>query len=93
VLAGATKPISFAASLKIGSNTVQFAVEDGVAMSTAEPLTDAQSTIGPSPLDALVGKAVPSTVQLKVTKNASPAADFKTVQDIVLGIEYTAQIP
>jgi len=93
VLAGATKPISFAASLKVGTSTVQFTVEDGVAMSTASPLTDAQSTVAPSPLDALVGKAVPSTAQIKVTKNASPGADFKTLQDIVLGIEYTAIAP
>lgn len=93
VLAGATKPISFAASLKVGTSTVQFSVENGVAMSTASPLTDAQSTIAPSPLDALAGKAVPKTAQLKVTRNASPGADFKTVQDIVLGIEYTATAP
>ena len=74
-----------------GLPAVQVSFADSVAYSNAEPLTEAGSQTPPSPLNVLVGGNVDTTFQLAIAKNGNADA-FAGVEDVLLGIEYTADL-
>jgi hypothetical protein len=63
----------------------------GLAHSNAEPLTEPGSQAPPSPLNVLAGGDVDTTFELAISKNGNAAA-FAYVEDVLLGIEYSADI-
>jgi hypothetical protein len=74
-----------------GSQPVQVSLANGIAYSNAEPLTEPGSQTPPSPLNALAGGAVDRSFQLAITKNGNAQA-LASVKDVLLGIEYTADV-
>ncbi|MCJ1243563.1 hypothetical protein MMC30_000760 [Trapelia coarctata] len=72
--------------------TIQLATQDGVAYSNSPPVTDAQSKAPKSPLNALTGLPVDQTVSLTVLKNGNPGVAFESVEDVLLGVDYTASL-
>jgi hypothetical protein len=80
-----------ATSTRQGSAPVQVGFAGGLAYSNAEPLGEPGSQTPPSPLNVLAGGAVDTTFQLTIAKGAQAAALAK-VQDVLLGIEYTAHV-
>ena len=71
---------------------VTVAFEQGVAFSNAPPIADDQSSAPPSPLNAFVDVEVAQTFNLAVLKTGSPGIDFSTVADVILGIDYEADL-
>jgi hypothetical protein len=74
-----------------GLPAVQVSFADGVVYSNAEPLSEAGSQAPPSPLNVLVGGDVDTTFQLAIAKNGDADA-LAGVEDVLLGIEYTADL-
>jgi hypothetical protein len=74
-----------------GSAPIQVAFDNGLAYSNADPLGEPGSQAPPSPMNVLVGGAVDTTFQLTIDKGANAAA-FAGVQDVLLGIEYSADL-
>jgi hypothetical protein len=72
--------------------TIAIAFVNGTAFSNAPPITDAQSTVALSPLNALATTMVDQQFSLLIDKGANPGVDFSTVQDVLLGIDYTAAV-
>jgi len=67
-------------------------IEENVAASNAPPLTDAQSAAPPSPLNALVDLDADQTFTVTIDKVANPGVDFSKITDVILGLEYTANL-
>jgi hypothetical protein len=63
---------------------------DGVAFSNSPPITDPLSTAPLSPLNALTGVDATQKFSLQIDKAANPGVDFSKVNDVVLGVDYTA---
>jgi hypothetical protein len=74
-----------------GSPSVSVTFTDGLAFSNSEPLNEPGSQKPPSPLNVLSGGAVDTTFQLAIDKGANAAA-FSNVQDVLFGVEYTANL-
>jgi hypothetical protein len=72
---------------------VNVAFQNGVLASNNPPLSDAQSTVPHSPLNALAaGLSLDQVISLTIKKASNPGIDFSTVKDVVLGIEYQADL-
>lgn len=67
-------------------------LENGIALSNAPPLTDPENPSLPQPLNGLVGLSADQTFTVIIDKTLNPAADFSGVADVVLGLEYTADL-
>jgi hypothetical protein len=92
LVAGA--PLDLTASLR--SDTlppVVVQVESGFAVSNSPPLSDAESSFSPSPLNALTGQPVDQTFTVAIDKNANSTVEFEQVVDVILGVEYEAELP
>jgi hypothetical protein len=85
-------PLEFDASfapLRSPGVLVPFAA--GVAHSNAAALAEPGSQAPPSPLNVLEGGTVDTTFQLTIAKNGNATA-FTSVADVLLGIEYDADV-
>jgi hypothetical protein len=88
------KPLSLAASLiaQKPPTTVAIQVVDGAAASNAPPITDPLSTAAPSPMNVLAGQPVDQTFTLMIDPKQKPAVDFDALTDVVLGVDYSADL-
>jgi hypothetical protein len=74
------------------SRSIPVTFANGTVFSNAPPITDAQSTVAQSALNVLKGARVDQTFSLEVDRNANPGVDFAAVQDVLLGVDYSASI-
>lgn len=79
------------------SSTIQppqatLAIDRNVALSNAPPLSDSQSSLPLSPLNAFVDQDVDQTFQITIDKSNNPNVDFSTVSDVILGVEYSTDL-
>jgi hypothetical protein len=87
------KPLTFMATFRSSvSPKVNVFFEKSIAISNASPLSDAQSSAPLSPLNALVDKDVAQTFRLTINKSTNPGVDLSKVSDVILGVEYTADL-
>jgi hypothetical protein len=84
-------PLTFTAILASASTRVDVSFEKSIALSNAPPLSNSQSS-APSPLNALVDEDVAQTFRLRIDKRRNPGVDFSKVNDVILGVEYSADI-
>jgi len=84
--------ISASVSAKPTPQTIPVTLINGVVFSNTPPITDPQSSSPPSPLNALAGDIVDQTFSLVIDKAANTSVDFSTVQDVLVGIDYTASL-
>ncbi len=63
-----------------------------MVISNARPLGYPQSTTLPSPLNSFVDHIADQAFQLTINKNANQGIDFGYIKDILLGVEYEADI-
>ena len=61
-------------------------------MSNAPPIRDALSTVPDSPLNAIAGTDMDSGIALHIDKAKNPRANFSSLQDIWVGIDYIADV-
>ena len=66
-------------------------LDKGVAISNIPP-PGIPAPTPTSPLNALMDTAVEQKFQLRITKAANPGVDFSRVVDLLLGIEYAADV-
>jgi receptor-binding and translocation channel-forming TcA subunit of Tc toxin len=66
-----------------------FTIEDGMALSNAEPLKGLAAAL---PLNSLVGVSLDQPFVLTIDKSAAVAAELSKLFDVVLYLEYTATI-
>jgi hypothetical protein len=87
-------PISFSATLTAHQPTKKVAIQliDGAAASNGPPITDPQSTVALSPLNVLAGQPVDQTFALTIDPKQNPGVDFGSLTDVVLGIDYSADL-
>jgi hypothetical protein len=93
IIAGSSRPSGQAeveGSVSVPAITVQF--EDGIAASNAAPLVQEGSPIPPMPLNAFVGASVDQVFTVNIDKAHFPGVEFDEVRDLILGVEYRAQI-
>ncbi len=88
---GIDKGVSLAATLASGSKNVPVVLEDGLALSNDSSFMVGQAP-PPEALNAFVGSAVAQAFTLTIDKNANSAVDLTAVKDIVLGVEYSAEL-
>ncbi len=86
--------LSFNASLSITQPAMEAKIsfEENMVISNAPPLGDPQSTIPPSPLNSFVDHTADQGFHLTINKNANQGISFGHVKDILLGVEYEADI-
>jgi hypothetical protein len=72
------------------AKTIAVILADGFAFSNSPPITDPLSTAPLSPLNALTGVDAAQKFSLQIDKAANPGVDFSKVNDVVLGVDYTA---
>ena len=83
--------LSFAGTFgPAGSPGAQVPFSAGVAFSNAEPLADPVQTTA-APLNAFIDESVDQPFQLTIEKNGD-AEQFTAVTDVILGIEYVAEL-
>jgi hypothetical protein len=76
-----------------GAAKASFPLENSVAFSNAPPLVSADFPAKPaSPLNAFVGKSVDRVFQFAIGSAENPGLDLGGLRDVVLGMEYTADI-
>ncbi|HEX7317647.1 MAG TPA: hypothetical protein VF297_27340 [Pyrinomonadaceae bacterium] len=95
LLAAGEKPLTFKANFynsKAPVSNVQVTIEDGVAMSNLPPLSVPGSNEPPSPLNVFGDKDAGQLFALTITKSENPGVDFSKASDVVLGVEYTADL-
>ena len=63
-----------------------------MALSNGAPCGDPQSPPPPAELNQFIGSPVEQSWVLTIDKNLSPGIDFSKVTDVVLGIEYSADV-
>jgi hypothetical protein len=86
-------PVDLSVSLgcdSIAPVTVQ--VSKGYVASNSPPLSDAESTIPPSPLNVFTGQSVDQTFTVAIDKQANAGVPFADIADVVLGVEYVADL-
>jgi hypothetical protein len=88
-LAGTDLNVNAALATAAPSGSIDFTFQDGVALSNAPPL---QSKGPASPLNALADGVVDQILTLQINKADNGGADFAEVKDVVLGIEYKADL-
>ncbi len=74
------------------AQTIALTLVNGTAFSNAPPVTDPQSTAPLSPLNVLAGVTVDQTLSLVIDKTKNAGVDFTSVQDVLLGVDYTASV-
>ncbi|MEO7144795.1 MAG: hypothetical protein ABI165_14950 [Bryobacteraceae bacterium] len=74
------------------SKTILVVLVNGVAFSNAPPITDPQSTVALSPLNAMGGITVDQKLSLLIDKTLNAGVDFTTVQDVLLAVDYQAAV-
>ncbi|HLX58261.1 MAG TPA: hypothetical protein VKR83_14675 [Ktedonobacteraceae bacterium] len=72
--------------------TIPITLTNGATFSNNPPITDTQSTVPLSPLNALAGITVNQTLSLIIDKSQNPGVDFSSVQDVLLGVDYNASV-
>jgi hypothetical protein len=90
--APATPPVAAKVTSTITFQTIPVTLTAGVAFSNAPPITDGQSSVPPSPLNALVGINANQVLFVQVDKSANPGFDFTRIADVLLGVDYTATL-
>jgi hypothetical protein len=75
-----------------GANPVTVAFSQNMALSNAAPWSDPQSPPPPAALNQFIGTPVEQSWVLTIDKTVSPGVDFSVVADVVLGMEYTADV-
>jgi hypothetical protein len=70
---------------------VTITFKQGIAMSNLPPTIN-DPIPPPVPLNALVDVAADQLFKLSIDKNQNPGVDFSGVTDVVLGVEYTADL-
>lgn len=90
IFAGGPTTLKASFSIQSPTRTIHVSVSDGTIFSNNPPITDSQSTSLPSPLNVLAGISVDQIMSLIVRKADNGAADFSTVRDVLLGIDYSA---
>lgn len=87
-------PVALTFTAAFGSDKspdIALEIEGGFAVSNGEPLSDAQSSLPPEQLNAFIDTDVDQTFHLAIDKSTA-GLDFAEVVDVVLGVEYTADI-
>jgi len=94
ILAGLDKKTAVAATLKVKkpAQSIDIVLQDGVALSNATPITDPLSTIPASPLNALAGIDLEQSFIVHIDKAKNPGVDFRSIADVLIGLDYTATI-
>jgi hypothetical protein len=94
IILAADKPLTLTATLSSAApaENIAIAIEDSVALSNAPPLTDAQSSAPPSPLNALMDLDADQIFVLTIDKAANAGVDFSKITDVIFGLEYTADL-
>ncbi|MFD0688786.1 Tc toxin subunit A-related protein [Actinomadura fibrosa] len=88
-----TKPVQAKVSVTLPKSvTVPVSMPGGVAYSNRPPITEPQSTVPPSPLNALGGITADQTITVTIDRIDNNDLDFGKVRDVLLGVDYTAQI-
>ena len=85
-------PLTFAATLASAATKADASFVKSIAISNAPPLSNSQSSAPLSPLNALVNEDVTQTFRLRIDKSTSPGVDFSKVSDVILGMEYSADL-
>jgi hypothetical protein len=94
VLMTASDPaLTFDATLRTNTtaNPINVKLIKGVAISNTPP-TGVPAPGTPSPLNVLTDTALEDTFQLQISKAANAGVDFSGVVDVLLGIEYVADL-
>jgi hypothetical protein len=86
-------PLDIAAKLKTTTpaSTIAVPITQGLALSTLSP-SPVTPPLPASPLNALADKDPLQTFTVSITKAANPGADFTEIADIVLALEYEADL-
>lgn len=72
--------------------SVPVSMPKGIAFSNRPPITDPQSTAPPSPLNVLGGVPADQTISVTIDHIDNTDVDFENVRDVLLGVDYKAQI-
>jgi hypothetical protein len=67
-------------------------VTQGFALSNSPPLSDAESSFPPSPLNAFTGAPVDQTFTVAIDKQANAGVGLADIADVILGVEYQADL-
>ncbi|MEU5884069.1 hypothetical protein [Spirillospora sp. NPDC047279] len=70
--------------------SIPVSMPNGVAFSNRPPITEPQSTVPPSPLNALGGITADQVVLVTIDRGDNDDVDFGNVRDVLLGVDYTA---
>ena len=70
----------------------QTATLRGMVLNAATRYPVAQVAVTASPLNALVNAPVDQMFTIAIDKAAHPGVDFSSIVDVVLGVEYTADV-
>jgi hypothetical protein len=74
------------------ANTIKLTLAGGVVYSNNPPMSGPLSTAPLSPLNVLAGIDVNQTLTLRIDKTANAGIDFTKVNDVILGVDYTATV-
>jgi hypothetical protein len=93
IFAVSDAPASFQARVASSqpARTVMVPLTGGAAMSTRQP-DPSLPALPAAPLDALVGIAPDQVFTITIDKTASPGVDFAAIDDLVLALEYSADL-
>jgi hypothetical protein len=87
-------PLSFSATVEatspVQSASVTFA--ESAAISNAPPVLDKLSKTPTSPLNVLTDVAFEQTITLRIDKSKNPSVEFAEVEDVILGVDYSAKL-
>lgn len=84
------EPVTVDATLNVGTSAL-FKITDSMAISNGAPLEGSAGT-APSPLNALANHPMPDIISLAINKSSAPAANYAGISDVIIGIEYEADI-
>jgi hypothetical protein len=75
-----------------GASSVTVPFTNGMALSSGPPWDNSQTPQPATALNQFIGSPVEQSWALTVDKSAAPAIDFSRISDVVLGIEYSADL-
>jgi gas vesicle protein len=93
-VSGTKVPDKIIASVNSNKPTINCSItfEKGIASSNVGPTIDDPSSSTPHPLNAFVNIQAEQIFTLAIKKSENPGTNFSEVTDVILGIEYNAQI-